>query len=558
MDKYPHLTLTLNMMVDMLNKIFTYNIVYAVLCFAFVVVPISDSYAGEELQCDVHYESVTNLIHPDPGSYTIWDSLYGDQSDDSKGDVGFISILNYDDGVLALGEERSLNHPYPAIMFVHFDARGRKVWDKYHNIRGLKNIVRMLPNGEEGYVVLANYKKSDEKGALWLGFFDHKGKLNAQRIIRSDKFNLTASDITLAVDGNGWAVSVTQMLLLGGSDEEVVHKNAAVYLLNKKGYEINRRAYILGANNEISGISAVKYDDDEFGYIATGYFESPSRKRIGWVLRLRDDISMAWQREFGRGLSANLKLSSDYNDDYMLVFGDVKSAENGNFGNWLMLLDKDSGQTLWQRYYSAKSGHHDYSARGMYVNDDGLVTLMMMASSNIEPPEDIYSKDMEGKSEQVGGVISRLVPEYMDYAQVLTISPRGLIIDGDSYYYGRGVSISQVIEGADGSRVIAGSASVFATLELDEERIDKADIVPLKEAGKINLPKAKLSSKAKDGLALLKGEAHGGAINIHNEAGDKVAMKVKKESAKAIKRNGWVAIGNMVEDYKDPCARPTK
>ncbi len=555
-------TLTLNMMMMMLNKYFNYKcygLLYVALFSVFSL--ISEGYAQEEPQCDVHYESVTNLIHPKPGSYTIWDSLYGDKSGDAEGQVEFISVLNHKSGgVLALGEEVELNKPYPAIMFVHFDKRGRKVWDKYHNIRGLKNIVKMLPNGDGGYVVLANYKKPDEKGALWLGFFDIKGKLKAQRIIRNEKFNLAASDIIQEADGDGWVVPVAQMRQVGGSVDVVVQKNAAVYLLNSKGYELNRRAYILGSNNEISGISAVKYDDGEYGYIATGDFESPSRKRIGWVLRLRDDLSLVWQKEFGRGLSANLKLASDYNDDYVLVFGDVKSAENGNFGNWLMLLDKINGQTLWQRYYSAKSGHHDYSAKSMYVDDGGLITLMLMASSKIKPAKDAQNgaDGSDDEADSVGGFISKVVPEYMDYAQVLTISPRGGLIDGDSYYYGQGVSISQIIEGLDGSRVMAGYSRVFAKLELDEGKAAGSDTVPLKEDGEINLPKVKLSSKAKDGLALLKGQAHGGAVNVHHESDDKMAMKVKKESAKSIKRNGWVAIGNMVENYKDPCAGMAK
>ena len=494
--------------------------------------------------CDVHYEMVTKLFHPDPGSYTVWDTVYGEGQKDEI----FTSIVNHEGGVLAVGEMRRLPGVGPSLMLVHFDRRGRKVWEKYHAINGLRKVVKILPRDNAGYVVLANRHKNSS--SLWLGFFDKHGTLKSHKIIQDKGSDLFANDMISRGDAKGWAIAVTTERPVGKGKNKTIHRNGLIYLLDKNGNEEIRRVYTLGTNDEILGLSESKIDGKKAGYIATGYFENTSGQKIARLLYLNEDISLIWQKEFRRGLSAKLAKSSAYAGRYLLVFGDVEAADSRSVGSWLMLLELQSGKIMWQRYYYADKGNHDYTAQGLYARKDGLITVMMMARSKTKSVGEEMKKSLEDKT--VFG--DKIIPEYMDYAHLLTLSPRGITLSGDSYYFGQGVSISQLIEGDNGTRVMAGHVFVPPT-DIFKKNVNKnKHKSPLREKRDISLPDALLSDKTKKGLALLKHDIDAHAKNESTE-------EENKESAKSVRhnnildRNGWVVIGDMPDTYKDPCAQ---
>ncbi|PCI57137.1 MAG: hypothetical protein COB36_02400 [Alphaproteobacteria bacterium] len=531
----------------MLNNFFISNSFYALL---FVSIAIVIPQTSKAQQCEAHYEMVTKLYHPDPGSYTVWDSAYGkDQRDEA-----FVSVVNLEKDVLAVGEMRSAVGGAPSLMFVHFDHRGRKIREKHHKISGLRGIVKMLRHGD-GYLVMANRRKSQARTSLWLGFFDKNLALVSQKTIEDKSFDLLATDIIVSANGQGWVVSVTAESTMGEGKNKTLRKKAFVYLLDKNGNDQFSRGYIMGKDSEILGLTVSKFDGGGIGYIATGYFENNIGKQIAWVLRLHADLSLVWQREYGRGLSAKIKMSAGYRDRYVLVFGDVLPADSNPWGGWLMLLDGDNGQTMWQRYYHGGTGHHDYSAQGMYVSKGGLITLMMMARSKVSVIDMVYMDDKESLPFD-----DKIIPENMDYAHLLTLSPRGVTLSGDSYYYGRGVSISQMIEGHNGGRVMAGYAHVRVKDKV-EEIVKVVDVnPPLKEKGYINLPDVDLSEKTKEGLAMLKNklneqEAHSADNSGHHEVEKQKESAMHEIGHNVVTRDGWVLIGDMPDTYTDPCRR---
>lgn len=532
-------------MAMMLNNFFILKLFYA-LFFVIVIMP-SDGFAQ---QCEAPYEMITKLRHPDPGSYTVWDTAYGK----NKRDEVFVSVVNLGTNVLVVGEMRPTLGADPVLMFVHFDHRGREVRDKYHKIADLHNIVKMLRHGD-GYVVLANKRKSQAHMVVWLGFFDKDLALISQKTIQDKEFDLSATDIAPSANGRGWSVSVTAESRFGEVGHQTIRKNAFVYLLDENGNEKSSRGYFLGMDSEILGLSVSKFVGGKTGYIATGYFENKIGKKIAWVLRLNEDLSLVWQKEYSRGLSANLKVSSGYRDRYVLVFGDVLPADSNPRGGWVMMLNGANGETMWQRYYHGAIGHHDYSAQGIYVNKDGLITLMMMAHSRISVTDMVGMDTAETMQFE-----DKIISENMSYAHLLTLSPRGITLAGDSYYYGYGVSLSQMIEAEDGRRVLAGFAHVSARKKVREVKKIVNVNPPLKEKGDINLPDAELSDKAKKGLAMLRDKLKGQDVHSANNLDHHEDEEVK-ESAKddighnKATRDGWVLIGDVPDAYTDPCKR---
>ncbi|PCK00543.1 MAG: hypothetical protein COA45_01845 [Zetaproteobacteria bacterium] len=531
----------------MLNIFFSSSVFQALLFVMIVTIIPQNVYAQ---QCEAPYEMVTKLHHPDPGSYTVWDTAHGKD----RRDEIFVSVVNLGVDVLAVGEMRRTLEGVPSLMFVHFDHRGRQLRETYQKISGLRNVVKMLRHGD-GYVVLANLHKLKGRDVIWLGFFDKALVLTSYKKIQDKEFDLFATDIVSSIDGQGWSVSVTAQSEIGEGKGREIRKSASVYLLDENGNERASRGYILGLDSEIVSLSVSKFDGEKHGYIATGYFENNVGKKIAWVLRLNADLSLVWQKEYSRGLSANIKVSSGYRDRYVLVFGDVLPADSNPLGSWLMLLDGDSGEVLWQRYYYGETGHHDYSAGGLYVNEDGLITLMMMARSKI------HAVGMVGVTEEDISVFEdKFIPENMDYAHLLTLSPRGITLSGDSYYYGQGISLSQLIEGGDGGRVLVGYARVMEKRKVKKARSTPEVNPPLKEKGYVNLPDADLSDKAIEGLAMLRDKLKNQDVHLtmnddHHDNGNKKESAINDMDGPVWTRDGWVLIGDTPDAYIDPCVR---
>lgn len=524
-------------------------------CASCLLVTAGAMYGGPVLaqQCSITREMVTQLYHPDPGSYTVWDAVYGEGQ---KSEV-FTTVMPKGKGVVAAGTMQALEGVRPSLMLVGFDRRGRETWNQYVALSGLRDVVKILPHGKEGYLVLANRKKQGENASVWLGVFDHEGTLKSHRNIQDDKFDLLATDIVAAPAGSEtkWYMAVTNTRKAGVGENETVFKNATIYRLGENRNELSSRAYVLGSNNEILGLAVSKFEGENYGLIATGYFENKFGKKNGWLMRLTEEASLAWQTEYSRGLSAKLKYGTGYKGKDIIAFGDVRPADSGPIGSWAMRLDGNNGRLIWQRYYYGETGHHDYQSRGLFVNKDGLITLMMAAEEDLDKEEEASLSPAEESTV----VDDKMIPEEMSYAHVLSLSPRGVTLNGDSYYQGQGVSVSQMVEGHGGERLIAGFARMPAqdVLRQSSDKT-KPENPPLKEPGSIDLPDAQMSEATKAGLEMLKNRLGREAEKKSGKQRVKT-LPVNSESAnQSLTRDGWIAVGAAPETYTDPCVRVIK
>lgn len=478
-------------------------------------------------ECNPPYEMVTRLHQPDPGAYTVWDARYGAP----EYDEAFASAVPLAGGsILAVGERRAIDGQFLNMVFVTFDRLGRQIEEKSFSLPGASQIVKMMRNGDDGYVVLVNIENKGRK-QVWFGFFDSEKRLISKKTFSDEREDFYATDIVPARE-KGWVISVSSRRNHGEGKARRYTENGLVFLLDGRGERIQERSYSPGGDNRISGLSVLKSKGEIFGYIATGYFVNGAGKKIAWVLRLDPNLSLNWQREYGRGLLAKFNVSESYLGDYILVFGDVKPVNGNPNGTWLALLNAADGHVFWQRYFYGESGLHDHSARGLFVNEDHRIVLMMMARST-QARGDIEVKE--------GGGIT----DEMDYAHLLTLSPRGIILGGDTFFYGQGADIQQLIPGLDGARLMAGSV-----LERVEDVVDmdgKADYVnpPLREEGRVFLPDVELSSKAKKGLELLQKKIS------EQEAGR--ALELAKRDTDLM-RKGLLVVGDRLDTYNDPCS----
>ncbi len=499
-------------------------------------------------QCDVIPEMVTKLFHPDFATYTVWSADLGEGQKQER----FKTAMPQGDGVLAVGEMVRLKGVAPTFMISRLDRRGREVWTKYLSLGGLSEVVKVLPygkkdaDGEQGFVLLANMSKAGERPYFWIGFFDARGKLFRENSIKDKKFGLAASDIQFSVGGDEIVVSVSAMISVGEGTLKTTRQNSVIYTLDDKGKEISSRAFILGDKSHISSLSVLKSDGGERGYIATGWFENDFGKRNGWLLRLKGNLSMVWQKEFSRGKSAMLSKSIIDKNGYYVAVGGVDPVGDGAKAVWVVSVKPDNGDLIWQRFYYGETGAHDYSPIGL-IGGTSVITVAMQSTYAGE------KKESSVVPEDGGGEVD-VIADDIDYVHFLTLNTRGVTLSGDSYMTGYGVNVFDVSPIYNGRILMSGVTRVPAEdIFKKAARSKESANPPLQEPSvSVTLPEVNMSDKAKAGLAKLrqniKKQGHGGDEN------SKGANQII-DSAKSIELtdNGWIGIADAPNAYNDPC-----
>ncbi len=522
------------------------NKISSVLSLSVLIFCSGFSGAAVAQQCDVVPEMVTKLFYPDMGAYTVWDADYGEAARKEQ----FKGVVMQGEGALAVGEMRRMEGVGPTLMFVRYDRRGKVMWEKFHSISGLFEVVKVVPygvenaEGERGFVVLANIQKGKKgRGYAWMGFFNADGKMIGRKRIKDDKFSLAAGDISPAVSTDGWVVPVTASYDDGEGESKTRREHAVVYKYNLKGELIKSRSFVLGHKSSVSGLVVSKNDAGGGTYIATGRFSNDFGKDQGWLMALDEDLSIIWQKEFSRGKSAKLVHSVMGDNGQIIAVGEVLSVQDDRVATWALAVDGADGGVLWQRYYHGETGAHDYYPLGVVKNDDGLIALAMQAVFNVDA-------EVDGDAVEDVHSLGDEFPAGMNYVQLLTLNPRGVTLSGDAYVYGKGADAFAFSPYHGGQYVLVGRAAIP---KVDQYQMDgsgdEKEGSALSEPGLVNLPDADMSDKAKLGLAKLR-------QNIREQKDD-ASGKGDAEDDSANKNpltyNAWIAIAEAPDAYEDPC-----
>ncbi|MCB1592858.1 MAG: hypothetical protein KDI90_10445 [Alphaproteobacteria bacterium] len=525
--------------------------------------------------CAANFEMVTSLFEPSFGSYSIWETVKGE----GQRQEAFKSVADMGAGVtLAAGEMVPLAGVHPVVMLTAYDKRGQELWEKFHNVSSVEAVVKILKTGEDRIALMVNRNHRGEGKTVWIGFFDAQGMFKTQKVIREKGKQFVGMDMALSPDGKRLIIAVSEVKAGGTAEKPVITHSPEVHILDvSSGKTLVSRAYVMGADAEILGVSSALFGEEQGEAIfVTGYVSYDGQKKSGWVMRLGPDAMMEWQQPFSRGLQSRLKRSAIYMKEYILAAGDALPTDGGHAGGWLMLIEASSGRVMWQRFYT---GGYDYSGVDLAVHEDGLIALMMQATApEVKDPDAPKVPLMEDD----GTIIGK-----MDYLHMLVVDPRGVTLTGESYFKGYGARGFQMVLSADRRYLIAGSAETpyaeiyqkFAGMN-DQgafsepaEGADDAgmpDQAVLTKAGlpgaevtigtlpadspmeKTSLSDASVPERSLSGLALLNkkvSESVESKEGAEAEAGDEADLP-------RTTLDGWVFAGNGPEEYKDPCVKP--
>lgn len=379
-------------------------------------------------RCDVTYEELVKLRDPEYGAYNIWDTVHGEVETHEA----FRSGLTLPSGnVLALGERYKDDEPDPEIFFIEIGRAGKVLWEKKHQIAGLRHIVKMLPH-PKGTLVLANRQQPGKRSVIWVGIFDFSGELLSQREFSGRNGKVEAQDIALSVDGKTYAVVASLQ-----ANEKDERRSALFYRMNIEGVVYDQRGLMPGPDNVGHGIAAL----DDGGFMASGYVTEPGGRKSGWLIRFDAPGDIVWQQTYPRGAGAELVAGQTLAKDYFVTVGTAAPFTPGdNRGGWIMVVDLASGTTGWQRFLT---GSLHFAARDVMVSKDGLITAIFEGDVPTEPKS----------------------PDLQTHIRMITLNPRGVMFDASAFFNGKGVNLAQMIAGSRQERILIGDTNIAHVIE---------------------------------------------------------------------------------------------
>lgn len=382
-------------------------------------------------RCDIDYELILNLRNPEVGSYSVWDTVWGEQLQDEH----FKSALVLDNSeVLAAGLRVGEIVGQNQLVLAQVRKNGRVRWRQVHDVKGLTEVVKIV-KGPGGFWVLANRDVAKDRSGVWMGVFDAQGALLKTHQINDKKDALAGHDV-LYVDDKSWKKA--PFLLAASRAENVGTENAVsstvFYRLNSKGRVVSDKVIVTGQDNRIWGLELL----EDSQVLATGYAYGTDGRKMGWIVRLDEKTDVRWQQHYPRGAGAQLIQGRGLRDDAFVVVGTAAPAvKDGKRAGWVMAVQRDNGRVIWQRYFS---GELEFLGRDVLVSKDGLLSVLI-----------------DGEAPKKS--------EVMPHVRVLTINPRGVLMFSDAFFQGEGVDAYQLVPGPNRERVIVGGANMVYQIE---------------------------------------------------------------------------------------------
>ncbi len=444
---------------------------------------IAPVHAAED--CNVAPEAIMNLRMPEYPANATWDSIYGAMATQER----FVGGLIVNERVLAVGERFGGKDEGAEIVVADIDSHGQVVREAIQKIPGLRGVNVAVPV-KNGFIVTARKRVGEGKSQVWIGFFDSMVKLTRSKEIADSKFALEPQDIVLMQKG-GYMLSAT------AEERSGVH-HSVIYKLDEVGNIVRMRAFATGLDNKILSLSAVGNDL----YLGAGYMRGDDGRRNGWLVMFNKNAEIVWERQYPRGRGSQINRTVSLNSQYIIAAGESQPAGGGNRAGWVMMVNINSSDIEWQRYYTSTL---EYSARDVLAAK-GVFSVLL--DSNPSEKEDE----------------KELVPAI----RLLTVNTRGNVIASDEFLNAQGVHGYRLVSGPNDSRIIIGSTDMtYHPKPPPPPEVNVAD----EKAGPIISP----------------------VKSFQKPAPPEPVPVAEEPPALVPSMDGWVIAASLVPAYKDPC-----
>ena len=264
------------------------------------------------------------VLKLDANGIIQWQNRYGGSGDD----IAYSVRQTSDGGYIVAGETTSFGAGGADAFMLKIDANGGVVWLKSYGGTG-DDRARSIQQTSDGFIVAG---ETDSFGAgkadIWVLKLGASGDLVWQKTFGAKKDD-AAYSVQQTSDGGyiiaGEATSTGSIL-----------KKAFLLKLDASGGLVWHKTYG-GANGEVA--YSVQQTSDG-GYIIAGQSKSFGNI-LGdmWVLKIRSDGGIDWQKTYGSGGSNSANFICQTTDGGYIVAGETSSFGAGNADAWVSKLD---------------------------------------------------------------------------------------------------------------------------------------------------------------------------------------------------------------------------
>ena len=392
---------------------------------SFFLVELNVSHAQD---CEISQEEIVTLKPPVFSTPTVWNAFYGEDGLEQFSDLA----LGAEDTYVMIGsytqnEEDNVYKPF----ITKLDNRGRIIWENKEKV-GFSKTAKKIHKRKSGYAVIGDIKSSKGSDGFYLAFYSEDGKRIKQFPVFEAGYKLNIHDFAPSKTEKSYILSVTrQAVQKADADEDEVPKTEVVlYKITTEGKRLWRRQYSPGLSTALYSIDLA----EDGNYTLGGEIEIENRRMAGWLVRVDEDGALMWQRPYPRGAMATIRDAYTHEDLSITIAGQVRGIGEREKSGWAMNVSLD-GTTVWQRYYT---GDYDYNAPSIIGYKDGRVSVLLDAKS-------------KGFNEEI---IIR------SHANLLTISPRGYLMNLESYTDGQNTNANMMVSGHYGERMVVGVAQI--------------------------------------------------------------------------------------------------
>lgn len=376
--------------------------------------------------CDTLYEVISTLKLPSYGFPTVWDADYGEKDRMLQ----FASGIPMEEGtVMAYAGKLDAGTFKPIETgLVEINRRGRTMLEKFYPSKNGEQPAGMV-RLDDRFVAISNMRvgKNNDKHVR-VSWYDRQGVYKREQTLYDAAYDYEAKNILRSVDGKGFVVVIHAV-----SRKDATDQYGILSRYTAEGKLVWKRAYRPGVNNMLIGLAPT----DDNAYIATGKIIMDDGRMAGWIMKLGYDGTILWQRTYPRGKYSVLntgaispKKTAD-GTSFFLVAGEAEPADNGPYAAWVMEVDPQ-GEPLWQRYFRRKD--YTFAAQDIRAHKDGRILVTINATA----------EDISGSHNH-------------DHIRVIMLSPRGIMIDDESYLNGLKARAADVSESRQGDMIITGT-----------------------------------------------------------------------------------------------------
>lgn len=384
---------------------------------------------------------ITTMPGPGVGAYNLWDFLLAKPASN----VEFRSAIPLERNWLVLGQSRPAdvaNTAATALLLVRTDTRGREIWNKLHEVEGLVEVKKIVPH-TKGVLIIADVKK-DRKNALWMGIASAAGEILEHKIIGQKDADIFVDDIIKANTGESYALAA----YIAEQDSE---RYSRLYFIDSALNSTLQRSLNFGADSRIAALA----HGPRNMIVAFGKMKDAGSTDTAMAVGLAADRTILWHKSYPRGLGSSLSAGvvlPDLDSSAVIATGSILPKDDKTQSAWIARINVINGEMEWERYFR---GGRVYEGAAILGNKEDSVTVLVNAPS---VPVTDPSQVIATLKDPLRGVKNH------DFARIITVNKRGVIVDREDHLNAQGLVVRQLLQAAEGERLLVGYSKAPDTL----------------------------------------------------------------------------------------------